>query len=95
MTTLDRWDKCICSFTTFNPETVPYILMTKILKKFHVKEMKNEKNKKKKWKMAEFILSIENQWGYWEKAISIHHAFDLTSMTHIWDKIPWKKIGKY
>lgn len=40
--------------------------------------------------MAEFILSIENQWGYWEKAISIHHAFDLTSMTHIWDKIPWK-----
>lgn len=44
--------------------------------------------------MAEFILSIENQWGYWEKAISIHHAFDLTSMTHTWDKIPWKKIWK-
>lgn len=73
MTAIARGDECICPFTTFNPETVPYILMTKLLKK---------------WKMAEFILSIENQWGYGEKAIPIHHAFDLTSMTHIWDKIP-------
>lgn len=75
MTTVGRGDKCICSFTMFNPETVPYILMTKLLKK---------------WKMAEYILSMENQWVYGEKAIPIHHTFDLISMTHIWDKIPWK-----
>lgn len=75
MTTVARGDKCICSFTTFNPEIVPYILMTKLLKK---------------WKMAEYILSIENQWVYGEKAIPIHHVFDLIPMTPIWDKIPWK-----